>query len=125
MGIQTKLFGRLIGLKDIAALGVSFDASEAATHNLYFPFPVIITRIRSTVTKQLAATDAATITGANAAGPSAGGVITHAAGIAAGDQQIVVPTTNNTVTIDSYYSITSAKPTAGGKATVTVEFKRT
>ena len=125
MGIQTKFFGRAIGIKDVATVNVSFDASEAATHVLYFPFPVRITRIRSVVTKALAGTDAGTITGANATGVSANGVLTHALSAPQGDQQVTVPTTNNTVVADSYYQVTSAKTTVGGKSFVTIEFVRT
>ena len=66
MGIMTKIRGRIAGLPDVTTVSMSFDASEAATHTLYFQFPVTITKIRSCVTKALAGTDAGTITGANA-----------------------------------------------------------
>lgn len=110
------------GLKGVREVPMSFETGEAGAVRLYFPYPVTITKIRTSVTKALAATDAGTITGANATGASTGGVATHAASAAIGDPQTATPTTNTTVATDSYYQLTSAKTTAGGKVLASVEY---
>ncbi|WP_091251746.1 hypothetical protein [Arthrobacter sp. ok909] len=102
----------------------SFESGEQAAVKVYFPFPVRITKIRGIVTKAIAATDVGTITGANATGASTGGVITAAISDALNTEYSVTPTTNNTVAAGSYYKLTSAKTTAGGKVHVTIEFVR-
>lgn len=110
------------GVKGIVTALLSFESGEQGAAKIYFPMPVKITKIRSTVQKALANTDAGTITGANATGASTGGVITHALSAAFADAQTATPTTNVTVAADSYYQLTTAKTTAGGKALVTLEY---
>jgi hypothetical protein len=103
---------------------MSFETGELGAVKVNFPFAVRITGIASEVTKALAATNAGTITGANATGASANGVVTHAASAAigtAGDGP-VAPTTNSTVNAGSFYQLTSAKAAAGGKTLVTLEY---
>ncbi len=108
----------------IVAVTMSFETGEQAAPKIYFPFAVKITRIRATVIKAIAATDDGTITGANATGSSATGVITAAASAVLNTEYSVVPTTNYTVGKDSYYQLTSAKTTVGGKVLVTLEYER-
>ena len=86
---------------------------------------VTITKINSYVTKAIAGSNNATITGANADGASSGGVVTHTASDAIGTvgDGPKAPTTNVNVAAGSYYQLTSAKSTAGGKALVTLEYK--
>lgn len=74
--------------------------------------------------KAIAATNNGTITGANADGNSSSGVITATASDPLNTEYSVSPTTNNSVGRDSYYKLTSAKSTAGGKILVSLEYER-
>lgn len=123
MGIE-KEYLRRAGQKGSVVLAASFDTGEQGVFRTYFPFPVRLTKIRTRVIKALAATDAGTVTGANSTGASAGGVTTHALSAAFGDEQTATPTTNNTVAADSYYQVTTAKTTVGGKIQVSLEYVR-
>lgn len=112
------------GLKGFVTVPMSFETSEIGAVKVYFPVAVTITAIASQVVKAIAASNNGTITGANADGASTAGVITHVASDAIGTDGDgpVVPTDNNTVAAGSYYSLTSAKSTAGGKMLVTLEY---
>lgn len=118
-GIETEKLND--GIRDVA---VSFETGEQAAIKLYFPFAVEIKKIRAIATKAIAATDNGTITGANATGNSTGGVITFTASDAINTEKTASPTTNNKVGKDSFYKLTSAKTTAGGRALVTLEYTR-
>lgn len=125
MGVQRADHNpRQAGQPDVVTILASFETGEQADYPVYFPMPVTITKIRSQVIKALAATDAGTVTGANAIGASTGGVLTHPLSAAIGNAQVTVPTTNISVPVNSFYKITTAKTTAGGKVLVTIEFKR-
>ena len=108
----------------LTTLHMSFETGEQTATKVYFPFPVEILRIRGIVMKALGATDTGTITGANADGNSTGGVITGAISAALNTEYVVTPTTNNIVGKDSYYKLTSAKTTAGGRMLVSLEWVR-
>jgi len=110
--------------KDVITVPMSFETDEQTATKIYFPFAVTITKIRGIVTKAIAGTDDGTITGANATGDSATGVITATASDALNTEYSVSPTTNNTVAADGYYKLTSAKTTAGGKVLVTIEYTK-
>jgi hypothetical protein len=124
MGLVQKLYGRVAGQPGIVTVPCSFETDEQSAVKVFFPFPVRITKIRGIVTKAVAATDTGTITGANATGASTAGVITAAISAALNVEYSVTPTSNNTVAANSYYKLTSAKTTAGGKVLVTLEFVR-
>lgn len=109
------------GVRDVL---MSFETGEQTATKLYFPFAVRIRRIRGIVMKAIAATDNGTITGANSVGNSTSGVITCTASDALNTEYSVQPTTNIEVAKDSYYKLTSAKTTAGGKVLVTLEWER-
>lgn len=119
-----KQYKREAGVEDVVSILVSFETGEIGAYRVYFPYPVTVNKIRSRVQKAMAATDDGTITGANATGASTGGVITHTASDAIGSEETATPTTNNDVDADSYYQLTTAKATAGGKANVTLEVTR-
>ncbi len=112
------------GQKGLVTVPMSFESNEQGAVKVFFPMSVKITAIASQVTKAIASTNDGTITGANADGSSTGGVVTHTASDAIGTDGDgpVVPTTNNTVAAGSYYQLTSAKSTAGGKTLVTLEY---
>lgn len=111
--------------KGISTVPMSFESGEQAAVKVYFPFKVTINKIRGIATKAIAGTDNGTITGANATGNSASGVVTAVASDAINTEYSVSPTTNNVVEADSYYKFTAAKSTAGGKVLITIEWTRT
>lgn len=119
-----KQYKREAGVEDVHSIAVSFETNELGAYRVYFPYPVTVNKIRSRVQKAIAGSDDATVTGANATGASSGGVVTHTASDAIGSEEAATPTTNNTVAADSYYQLTTAKSTAGGKANVTLEVTR-
>jgi hypothetical protein len=110
--------------KGTITAGMSFETGEQTTTKMYFTFACTINRIRGIVMKAIAATDAGTITCGNSTGASAGGVITAAISDPLNTEYSVSPTTNNAVAADSYYYLTSAKTTAGGKVLVTLEYTK-
>lgn len=112
-------------LTGVTTVPMSFETNEQAAVKIYFPFKVTVNKMRGIATKAIAATDAGTITGANSTGNSTGGVITAAASDAINTEYSASPTTNNVVLAESYYKLTAAKSTAGGKVLVTIEWTRT
>lgn len=119
---KRKTLSQTSGEKGVIAVPMSFESNEQGAYRVYFPFAVKITKILSGVVKAIAGSDNGTITGANSTGNSTGGVVTHDASDAIGTRETATPTTNNRVAAGSYYQLTSAKSTAGGKAIVTLEF---
>lgn len=114
---------RTAGVQGNVTALLSFETGEQGAYRVPFDFPVTITKITSRVQKALAATDSGTVTGANATGASASGVATHAASAAIGNEVTVTPTTNVDVDAGSYYQLTAAKTTVGGKVQVTLQYK--
>lgn len=112
-------------LKHIMTVKFYFESGRQTATKIYFTYPVTITKIRTIVMKQLAATDAGTITGANSTGDSADGVVTIAASAPLNEEDYAEPSTNNEVAADNYYKLTSAKTTPGGVVLVTLEYTRT
>jgi hypothetical protein len=112
-------------LEEVMTFAMSFETDEQTVTKLYFPYKVTINKIRSIVMKALGATDTGTITGANATGASTNGVVTIAISAALNEEDSAIPTTNNVVAADSYYKLTTAKSTAGGKVLVSLEYTRT
>jgi len=111
--------------KGIVTVPLSFETNEVGATKVYFPFAVTINKIRGTVNKVIEATDDGTIQGANSTGDSDSGLLTAASSDVVGVEYSASPTTNNTVVADSYYKLTSAKSTAGGRVISTLEFTRT
>jgi len=112
----------IAAIEDIITIPMSFEDDEQTTTKIYFPKAVTINKIRGIVMKAIAGTDDGTITCGNSVGASASGVITATASGALNTEYSVTPTTNNTVAADSYYYLTSAKSTVGGKVLVTLEY---
>ncbi len=109
-------------LKGRTTVPMSFETGEQTTTKIYFPMKVTINKIRGIVMTAIAASNNGTITCGNSAGDSANGVITATASAALNTEYSVSPTTNNVVLADGYYSLTSAKSTAGGKVLVSLEW---
>jgi hypothetical protein len=122
MGISRKEYGRTSGTVGIETAPFSFETGEQGIIKIYFPQPVTITKIRAINTKAIAASDTGTLTGANATGASTAGVITFGISDAINTEYAVTPTSNNTVAAGSYYKVTPAKTTAGGKGLVSIEY---
>ena len=112
-------------LKGINLFTMRFENNEQTATKIYFPFKVTINKIRSIVMLALGGSDAGTITGANSTGNSANGIVTVAASAPLNEEDSASPTSNNVVEADSYYKLTTAKTTAGGKVLVTLEYTRT
>lgn len=112
-------------LEGIVTIPLSFETNEQTATKIYFPSKVTINKIRSIVMKALAGTDTGTITGANSTGNSNNGVVTVAISAVLDEEDSASPDSNNVVEADSYYKLTTAKSTAGGKVLVTLEYTRT
>ena len=111
--------------KGIATIPMSFETNEQTATKIYFPFKVTINKIRSIVMKALTGTDNGTITGANLTGDSNNGVVTVALSAVLNEEDSASPDSNNVVEADSYYKLTTAKTTVGGKVLVALEYTRT
>ena len=105
---------------------LSFETGEVGATKIYFPFACTINAIYAIVTKALAATDVGTIQGATVGGSGgASSLISFPASSIVGAELSATPSVNNTVLKDGYYSLTSAKTTAGGKVFVTINYTQT
>lgn len=108
----------------VMCIPMSFETGEQTTHKVYFPAKAKILRMRTHVTKALAASDAGTITMNNSASAAmASGQVSLPLSTLINNNASCVPTTNNTVTADDYIELVSAKTTAGGKVNVFIEYK--
>lgn len=113
-------------LKDIIVVPCSFETGEQAAQRVYVPFKIRVTKIRGIVTKALAATDAGTVTAANASGSMTSGAMSFPLSSALNaEPTALAPSGANTViAADSYVQLTAAKTTAGGKVLITIEYVR-
>jgi hypothetical protein len=111
-------------LKGIVTVPLSFETNEQTATKIYFPFKVVVTKIRSIVVKQIGATADGTVTGNNGVGDA---VVTIAAESALNTEDSVEPSAvNGAVAADAAYTLTSAKgATAAGKVLVTLEYTQT
>lgn len=108
--------------KTITVLPASFDSGRQGEYKVYFPHGARITKIRALVTEALSGTDSGTITGGNSTGDSNNGAITLSASSAFGTEGDASPDSNNTVSPDSYYRVTTDKTTTGGNTQVSLEY---
>jgi len=111
-------------LTEIITVPISLATGEQTATKIFFPYKVTVNKIRGIVMKAIAAVDNGTIQGANSTGNSAAGLITATASDALNVEYSVSPTSNNIVSANSYYILTSAKATAGGKVLVSLEVTR-
>lgn len=112
-------------LKGIITIPMSFETDEVTVTKVYFPMKVTINKIRSIVMLLVAGTDDGTITGANSVGASNAGVVTVAADAPLDAEDEASPDSNVVVAAGSYYQLTTAKSTKGGKVLATLEYTRT
>lgn len=111
-------------LKEVIHIPVSFETGEQSENTITIPFDCTIDSIRYTVTKAIAATDAATIT------PTISGIGTTPSSISIplstviNTSTLTTITASNNVTAGDLLRFTSAKTTAGGKALLTINITR-
>jgi hypothetical protein len=111
-------------LKGIVTVPLSFETDEQTATKIYFPFKVVVTKIRSIVVKLIGATADGTVTGNNGVGDA---IVTIAAESPLNTEDSAEPSAaNGAVAADAAYTLTSAKgATAAGKVLVTLEYTRT
>lgn len=110
---------------ELVTVPVSFEAGEQGANSIYVPYNFEIVGASASVTKAIAATDAATVT-LNINGVAVTtGVITLPLSSAIGTSVSITPTALNTGAPGSYISAVGAKTTAGGKSIVSLYLKRT
>lgn len=97
---------------------MSFETGEQATINLRFPDLTRVTKVRATVTKALAGTDAGTITIKSQAGATLATISMPASTVINTEFSAVV---DIEVPADGFITLVAAKTTAGGKCEVFVE----
>ena len=114
----------MIAKKDMTTVLMSFEANQQSATKIWFPVRSRINKIRGIAMKAIAGTDNGTITGANATGSSANGVITCVASDAINTEYSCSPTTNNIVEADGWYKLTSLKTTTGGLVQCTIEYEK-
>ena len=111
---------------DTVIMEVSFETGEVGDFKFTFNYPCTVTTFYAYATKAIAATDAATITPKNNAGTTlTGSTLTFAASDARGTAVTSTATANNTFIAGDVMTLTAAKTTAGGKATVSFKVTRT
>lgn len=102
---------------------VSYETGEQGAYRIYTAGKIKINRVKTIVVKAIGATDNGTITVKDAAGDTIA-TITHVASDAVGveDDSGVITDTDQDIGKDSFFDLTTAKTTAGGKALVSVEY---
>jgi hypothetical protein len=128
VAVNKSTFNSLPGTYEVFNIEVSFEANEvAATRYIYLPFSCTIQKIKTSVTKNIAATDVASVilTDDGAATVIATQVIPASTTVASASfvatPSYVYTAASTTATI----SLTTTKTTVGGKAFVSITVSRT
>lgn len=95
--------GNWTPLKHLISVQIE-DISTASTRYIPIPFAGTITKVTSVIGGAIATADA-TITVKNSAAASMGTITIAHSGSAAGDVDTLVPSSNNTVTADSFITV--------------------
>lgn len=113
-------------MNDHEFYNVSFETGEQCNNTFTIGHPCTLTRTNSSafVTKAIAATDNAIITIAKNGTPIATGTITFAAGAALNAAGTIGAFADTQFSAGDTISLITSKPTAGGKANVTLQFNR-
>lgn len=113
-------------LTDNKSYSVSFESGEVGAYKIKMTFSGSATNAYAAATKAIAATDAATVIIKNNAGTTMTCTtpISFAASDAFGTAYDTAITANNTFVAGDIITVNTAKPTAGGKALVTITFLR-
>lgn len=110
---------------ELLTVEVSFETGEVGDFKITIPFACTATEYYAYATKAIAATDNATITPKNNAGTTmTDGILTFTASDARDTAVTSTPSANNVFTAGQILTLTCAKATVGGKATVSVTLVR-
>ena len=103
---------------------VSFEAGEQCQNRMFTAGKIRINRVKAIVTKALAATDAGTITIKNAAGVTVAtiSIPLSTALDSVFDTGLIAGNGIGDILGDSFFSLVTAKTTAGGKCLVSVDY---
>lgn len=113
-------------ISETVIIPISFESGEQCNNRFQISYPGIVTAAYAVCTKDIAATDDATITLKNASNIAmAGGTITFTAGDVQETSYSVTPTTNNVIVAGDVLYAVSAKATVGGKALLSLTITRT
>jgi hypothetical protein len=111
--------------EEVLIVPVSFESNEQGDNTISIPFACTVNSIRYTITKAIAATDAASITLYINGVLMTPNSISIPASTVINSTAVTSVTANNTVTAGQQLKFTTAKTTAGGKALLTVNLTRT
>ena len=101
---------------------LSFESGEQGAYRVYTSAKLRVLRVKAIVTKAIAATDNGTITIKNAAGSTIATLtITLSSAIGTEFTTGAIVSTNQDIGEDSFFDLTTAKTTVGGKVQVSIE----
>jgi len=104
---------------------ISFEAGSQGYTKVFLPFTCTLVKVSIGITKQIAGTEAATVTlYDHALAVMANGTVTIPLGTVVATIFTADPTSNNTFTALQYINIYAEKPTAGGTAFVSLILER-
>jgi hypothetical protein len=110
----------------IVTAPISFEAGSQGYTKIMLAYPCIVNKMSISVTKQIAGTEAATVTLYNhALAVMANGVVSIPLETVVATTFTADPTTNNSFAGGEYINIYAEKPTVGGTAFVTLLLERT
>jgi len=113
--------GMIVPVPSVANL--SFETGEQGAGRVYVPSKVKLVRVKLIVTKALAATDAGTLTVKDASGSTIATLtVPLSSAIGAEVDSGLITTSNNVIADDSFFDLTTAKTTVGGKIQVSVQY---
>lgn len=102
----------------------SFETGEQYDLDLYVPFDIIITKVRGRTIKAIAASDNGTIIFKDHNSNTMATLTVTASTVIDTDLTAQNVDSNNKIPKDKFYSLVSAKSTAGGKVMVSIEYER-
>ena len=111
--------------EELITTDVSFETGEVGDMKIKIPFACTVNELYVNVSKNIAATDNATIVPKDNAGTTmTDGTVTVTLSSTIGTGFTSTPTANNTFTAGQIMTLTTAKTTAGGKAKVSIKVTR-
>lgn len=128
VAVNKSTFNSLPGSYEVINLEVSFEAGEVgASRRIYFPYSCTISKIKTSITKNIAATDDASIiiTDDGSATVISTTVIPSSTTVAAASIVVSPAYVYTTASVTSTITITTTKITAGGKAFISISVIRT
>jgi hypothetical protein len=108
---------------EMITVPVSFETDEVGDMKIKIPFACTVSHVYVAVSKNIAATDDATVVCKDNSAASMG-TITLTASSTIGTAFTLTPSSNNTFAADDVMTLTTAKTTKGGKGIATVKLTR-